>query len=96
MESIWVDLCDTVGSTLSPDWHGNVLADRKAAALAGKDEIIDWETAKQKIFEDLQCKSRYWKLPGLPPPPHTVAYVHPAQPVHIWWCYPVVVSDYGS
>ena len=50
MESIWDDLCGTAGSTLSPDWHGHVLADRKAAVLAGKDEIIDWETAKQKIF----------------------------------------------
>ena len=53
MESIWDDLCGTAGSTLSPDWHGNVLADRKAAALAGEDEFIDWETAKQKISEDL-------------------------------------------
>lgn len=54
MESIWTDLCDTAGSTLSPDWHGNVLADRKAAALAGEDEIIDWATAKRKIFKDLR------------------------------------------
>ena len=54
MESIWVDLCDTAGSTLSPDWHRDVLADRKLAALAGKDKILDWETAKQKIFEDPQ------------------------------------------
>jgi hypothetical protein len=54
MESIWVDLCDTAGSTLSPDWHGDILADRKSATLAGEDEILDWETAKQKIFEDLQ------------------------------------------
>ncbi len=54
MESIWVDLSYTAGSTLSPDWHGKVLADRKAAALAGEDEIIDWETAKQKILKDLQ------------------------------------------
>ena len=54
MESIWVDLCDTAGSTLSPDWHGRVLADRKAAMFAGEEEILDWETAKQKVFEDLQ------------------------------------------
>ena len=54
MESIWVDLCDTAGSTLSPDWHRDVLADRKAAMLAGEEEILDWETAKQKVFEDLQ------------------------------------------
>ena len=54
MESIWDDLCGTAGSLLSPGWHGNVLADRKAAIVAGEDEFIDWETAKQKIFEDLQ------------------------------------------
>jgi hypothetical protein len=54
MESIWDDLCDTAGSTLSPDWHGSVLADRKAAVLAGEDEIIDWETAKRKISDELQ------------------------------------------
>ena len=54
METIWADLCNTAGSRLSPDWHGKVLADRKVAALAGEDEILDWKTAKQKIFEDLQ------------------------------------------
>ena len=54
MESIWDDLCGTAGSLLSPGWHGSVLADRKAAVLAGEDEIIDWETAKQKISEELQ------------------------------------------
>jgi hypothetical protein len=54
MESLWDDLCGTAGSTLSPDWHRKVLAERKAAVLAGEDEIIDWETAKKKISEDLQ------------------------------------------
>ncbi len=54
MESIWDDLCDTAGSTLSPDWHGNVLADRQAAVLAGKDEVMDWETAKKRISDELQ------------------------------------------
>jgi len=45
---------NAAGSRLSPDWHGTVLADRKAAVLAGEDKIIDWETAKQKISEELQ------------------------------------------
>ncbi len=54
MESIWDDLCDTAGSTLSPDWHGNVLADRKAAVLANEEEILDWEAAKKKISDELQ------------------------------------------
>lgn len=54
MESIWADLCGTAGSTLTPDWHAGVLASRDAALLAGKDEILDWEVAKKKIYEDLQ------------------------------------------
>ena len=54
MESIWKDLCRTAGSKLSPNWHGNILADREAAFLAGEDEILDWEIAKKKIAEDLQ------------------------------------------
>ena len=53
MESIWDDLCGTAGSKLSPSWHENVLANRKAAVLAGEDEIIDWEIAKQRISEEL-------------------------------------------
>lgn len=54
MESIWADLCDTAGSTLTPDWHGSILTARDAALQAGNDQILDWETAKKKIFEDLQ------------------------------------------
>ena len=54
MESIWDDLCDTAGSTLTPDWHGSILMARKAALKDGEDEILDWETAKRKISEDIQ------------------------------------------
>jgi hypothetical protein len=54
MESIWDDLCDTAGSTLTPDWHGSILTGRRAALEAGNDQILDWETAKKKISEDLQ------------------------------------------
>ena len=54
MESLWDDLCGTAGSTLTPKWHGSILAARKAALQVGNDEILDWETAKTKISEDLQ------------------------------------------
>ena len=54
MESIWDDLWDTAGSTLSTDWHENVLSNRQAAILAGEDEIIDWETAERKISDELK------------------------------------------
>ena len=52
MESIWDDLCDQADSLASPDWHGEVLADREAV-LQGGDEFIDWETAKQNIKKQL-------------------------------------------
>ena len=54
MESLWDDLCGTAGSTLTPNWHGSILTARKAALQVGNDEILDWETAKKKISEDLQ------------------------------------------
>ena len=54
MESLWDDLCGTAGSTLSPDWHGSILTARKATLKAGEDQILNWETAKKKISEDLQ------------------------------------------
>jgi hypothetical protein len=54
MESIWDDLCVTAGSTLTPEWHGKVLASREQAVLAGEDEITDWELAKNRIADDLQ------------------------------------------
>ncbi len=54
MESIWDDLCATAGSTLSPDWHGHVLADREAAVLAGEHEVMDWEAAKKKIADEVK------------------------------------------
>ena len=54
MESLWKDLCATAGSTLSPNWHQDVLFAREAAVQAGDMEIMDWEVAKQKISEDIQ------------------------------------------
>ena len=54
MESIWDNLCDTPGSALTPDWHGSILTARKAALKAGNDEVLDWETAKEKISQDIQ------------------------------------------
>lgn len=54
MESLWADLCGTAGSTLSPDWHEDVLSNRSAAFKNGEDEILGWEVAKKKISEDIR------------------------------------------
>ena len=53
METIWDDLCSRANSLASPDWHGEVLAEREAAIERGDDEFIDWETAKQNIKKEL-------------------------------------------
>ena len=54
MESLWKDLCSTAGSTLSPNWHQDVLFAREAGVQAGDIEIMEWEAAKKKISEDIQ------------------------------------------
>jgi hypothetical protein len=54
MESLWKDLCATAGSTLSPNWHQDVLFARDAAVQVGDIEIMEWEAAKKKISEDIQ------------------------------------------
>ncbi len=54
MESLWQDLCDTAESTLSPDWHKDVLSSREEAVQSGEMESLDWEAAKQKILEDIR------------------------------------------
>ena len=53
-EMLWADLVETAGSTLSPDWHGEVLAAREAAFASGDEESIDWEAMKQEIYEELK------------------------------------------
>ena len=49
MESLWDDLCANAESMASPDWHGDVLAERDTSQERGEDEFEDWEAAKRNI-----------------------------------------------
>ena len=49
MESLWDDLCANAESIASPDWHGDVLAERDTSGQRGDDEVEDWEAAKRNI-----------------------------------------------
>ncbi len=49
MESIWDDLCAHADQLHSPDWHGDLLAQRQAALDGGQDSFEDWSSAKEKI-----------------------------------------------
>jgi len=53
MESIWEDLCKKADNVPSPAWHEKVLNEREENLKLGKDEFIDWETAKRNIKNDI-------------------------------------------
>ena len=49
MESLWDSLIHENMEMASPDWHGEVLAEREAAIERGEIQFEDWDTAKEKI-----------------------------------------------
>ena len=53
MEYLWDDLCRHASETLSPTWHGDILAQREERITVGEAQFIDWDQAKKKIRESL-------------------------------------------
>ncbi len=54
MERLWADLSRHPEEIPSPDWHGEVLADRIAAVRQGRSEFVDWDVAKRRLRERLE------------------------------------------
>ncbi len=54
MEALWQDLSTTAPELLSPEWHGEVLAERERLIESGEETFIDWDTAKKQLREELQ------------------------------------------
>ena len=54
MESLWEDLCQTAGDSLSPDWHEEILMVREGAQEKGASSFSDWETAKKHIRDNIK------------------------------------------
>lgn len=54
MERLWDDLSRRPTDVASPDWHGDILADRRAAVLEGKTAFVEWDDAKTRLRERLQ------------------------------------------
>jgi hypothetical protein len=46
MDSIWASLSQDAVSIVSPDWHGNVLAERKARLDSSEKQFISLEMLK--------------------------------------------------
>ena len=53
MECLWDDLCRHASETLSPAWHGDILAQREEAVTVGEAQFLDWDQAKKKIRDSL-------------------------------------------
>ena len=55
MEALWQNLSASSNSELpSPEWHGEILAERDRLVDSGDERFIDWDTAKKQLREELQ------------------------------------------
>ena len=53
MERLWADLSQRPEELPSPDWHGDVFAERIAAVREGRTAFVDWNGAKQRLRDRL-------------------------------------------
>jgi len=49
LEALWEDLSKSPDKLQSPDWHKDVLEERRRRVQSGEDTFSDWEDAKRDI-----------------------------------------------
>ena len=49
MEALWEDLSRPDSAFQSPAWHAEELAATERRLAEGKEQILDWEAAKQEL-----------------------------------------------
>jgi len=54
MEALWQDLSTNESEVASPEWHGDVLAERDRLIASGEESFIDWDIAKRQLREELR------------------------------------------
>ncbi|GAA5118168.1 addiction module protein [Luteolibacter yonseiensis] len=54
MENLWHDLSNGENDVPSPDWHGEVLAERTRLISSGEETYLDWEMAKKLLRDELR------------------------------------------
>jgi len=54
MESLWEDLSRSPQAIESPEWHNNILDERRQRVADGTAQFEDWDDAKAKIRENLR------------------------------------------
>ena len=51
LERLWSDLSRRPQDVPSPEWHGDVLAERIAAVREGRSQFVEWNEAKKRLRE---------------------------------------------
>ena len=49
MEAIWEDLRARAEAVPVPEWHKDLLDERRKAVEDGREEVLDWETIKDAL-----------------------------------------------
>jgi putative addiction module component (TIGR02574 family) len=49
LEALWENLSKSPDKLQSPEWHKDVLAERRQRAQSGQEPFSDWEAAKADI-----------------------------------------------
>jgi hypothetical protein len=49
MEALWKDLSQPDSEFESPAWHAKELAETEQRLSEGKEQVLDWETAKKNL-----------------------------------------------
>jgi len=57
MELLWADISKKPDDLPSPNWHQEILAERKRLVAEGKLKFLDWETAIAELREELRADS---------------------------------------
>jgi hypothetical protein len=54
METLWEELSRSEDEFESPAWHARELAETERRLAQGKEEILDWETAKKNLRKQFE------------------------------------------
>ncbi|MDA9778813.1 addiction module protein [Rubripirellula sp.] len=49
MESLWTSLCDKSTDIQSPQWHQDILSERRRQLEAGDAKVSSWNDAKARL-----------------------------------------------
>jgi hypothetical protein len=49
METLWEELSRSETEFESPAWHGKELAETERRLAEGKEQVLDWDTAKKRL-----------------------------------------------